>query len=387
MERKFSINDIYDKNINFLIGSGASYGLFPTLSLNIGKDAGGRETIETIAVQLKSNNQLNTLLFMHYYKSCIEPVIKFNLEIAKTEANQKKVIDNYVQFIETLLVVLQRKKNFKSCNIFTTNYDECFTHVADDLLQQGGVDFILNDGARGFSRRYLQAKNFKNFVYQTGAFELHRNDIPQINLIHLHGSACWHKDKESIRVDYSNGIKDRLISIDPSLIATLDEFSDILSNASKNVIDLSAIDLSSVTDEHQNAYWDSYNKLPIVNPTKWKFHETVFEEHYYQMLRFMSYELERQNSIFITFGFSFADEHILNLVKRSLSNPYLELFICCFDEAEHEIMKEHFKGYKNVQYITADELLNFTFFNSQVFSINPEVKISVPEQEGVNNDD
>lgn len=387
MERKFSISDIYDKNINFLIGAGASYGLFPTLALNIEKDTGNRQTIETIAVLLKSNNPLYTLLFMHYYKKCIEPVITFDLESAKADHDQKKVIDNYEKFIGTLLTVLQRKKNSKSCNIFTTNYDECFTHVADDLLQHGGIDFILNDGAKGFSRKYLQAKNFKSFVYQTGAFDLHRSDIPQINLIHLHGSACWHKDKESIRVDYSNSIQDRLISIDGSLTATLDEFSGILADASKNVTDLSAIELSPVTDEHQNAYWDSYKKLPIVNPTKWKFHETVFEEHYYQMLRFMSYELEKQNSIFITFGFSFADEHILNLVKRSLSNPYLELFICCFDEAEHEIMKEHFKGYKNVQYITADEPLNFTIFNSQVFSINPEVKDAAPEQEGANNDD
>ena len=72
-------------------------------------------------------------------------------------------------------------------------------------------------------------------------------------------------------------------------------------------------------------FWKAYKELPVVNPTKWKFHETVFEEHYNQALRTLSYELEKPNTVFIIFGFSFADEHILSLVKRSLSNPTLKV--------------------------------------------------------------
>ena len=130
------------------------------------------------------------------------------------------------------------------------------------------------------------------------------------------------------------------------------------------------------------SFWKNYNQLPIVNPTKWKFHETVFEEQYYQMLRLLSYELEKPNSVFITFGFSFADEHILNLIKRSLSNPSLQLFVCCFNKAEQEKMKECFKVNRNVTLIEVGKNLDFSVFNSDVFAFDPPSspapKVSTP---------
>jgi hypothetical protein len=92
------------------------------------------------------------------------------------------------------------------------------------------------------------------------------------------------------------------------------------------------------------------------------------------MLRLLSYELEKPNSVFITFGFSFSDEHILNLVKRSLSNPTLQLFVCCFNELELSIMQEYFKIYKNVEYIIVDGNLDFNAFNEGVFTIAPKAK-------------
>lgn len=106
-----------------------------------------------------------------------------------------------------------------------------------------------------------------------------------------------------------------------------------------------------------------------MNPTKWKFHETVFEEAYYQILRHLSFELERPNSVLITFGFSFADEHILHLVQRSLSNPSLTVFVSCYNDAEKSAMKEKFKGYPNVKYLTIDDELTFKRFNKRVFTL------------------
>ena len=41
--KEININDIWQNNINFLIGSGASFGLFPTLATKIKS-----ETIETL---------------------------------------------------------------------------------------------------------------------------------------------------------------------------------------------------------------------------------------------------------------------------------------------------------------------------------------------------
>jgi hypothetical protein len=368
MNDNFSINDIYDKNINFLIGSGASFGLFPTLALEIKGENGEELTIESLATlfeKRKDNNSL-TLLFMHYYKECIEPVMVFDLDSAKINGDKKIVIENYESFIKTIIVLLQHRQKDKKCNIFTSNYDGCFVQVADELLQLGNEDFVVNDGARGFNKRYLQAKNFNSIIGQTGIFDRHFTEIPQINLIHVHGSAYWYDEENNIRINYSDKNNDRLI--EEALFKKSGSFSDVLKDSTKNIADLPTIKLD---DDEINQFWAVYNKLPIVNPTKWKFHETVFEEHYYQMLRLLSYELEKPNSIFITFGFSFADEHILNLVKRSLSNPLLQVFVCCFNETEFNKLQTCFRIYKNVQCITVDGFLDFTAFNKEIFTLNP----------------
>lgn len=369
MTDNINISDIYDKNINFLIGSGASFGLFPTLAVNIKGNDDSDQTIETLATSFDKDGRvsLHTSLFMHYYKTCIEPVMMFDLEEAKGDENKNKVIENYHSFLTTILSILQRRKRDKKCNIFTTNYDGCFAHVADQIIQNGTDDFIVNDGSRGFSKRHLQAKNFSSFMCQTGVFERHYTEIPQINLIHLHGSAYWYQDNNNIRVSYIEKNSDRVI--EENVFEGLVDFSSILMDENKNIDELPDIETS---EENVNKFWDEYNKLPIVNPTKWKFHETVFEEHYYQMLRLLSYELEKPNSVFITFGFSFADEHILNLVKRSLANPSLQIFVCCFDQAEYENLSAAFELYKNVVCITIDGYLDFEAFNKKIFTLRPQ---------------
>lgn len=368
MPNKININEIYDKHLNFLIGAGASYGLFPTLALDIKNIWDENQTIETLATLFKEegNSSLYTLLFMHYYQECIKPVMQFDLTKTKKNKEEKQVTDNYQYFLDTILTILQHRKDYeKSCNIFTTNYDGCFVHVADEILRKRNIDFIINDGTRGFNKRYLQAKNFNSVVSQTGIFERHRTTIPQINLIHLHGSAYWFKDGTDIVVDYSKNRAKNLIEDIPH--NELAEFSDFVKNKDNLIENIPAFE---ITQEQQDQFWKCYSKLPIVNPTKWKFHETVFEEHYYQMLRMLSYELEKPNATLITFGFSFADEHILNLIRRSLSNPSLQIFICCFNQQEHESMKRLFEIFKNVKLISTEGYLDFSNFNNNIFTLN-----------------
>ena len=365
--------DIYDKNLNFLLGSGASYGLFPTLALKILNDEGKPYTVETLATSFDESDSKFTLVFMHYYATCIKPVIEFNLAAAEADQHKQAVIANYVAFLDTTLQLLQRRKPMeKRCNVFTTNYDGCIAHVADSLFKRANVDFVLNDGARGFHRRFLQARNFNSFLCQTGVFERHTSGVPQINLIHLHGSVYWHKEVASIRVDYAQRQVDDIMS--EATAAKLLPFSACLEGEGNTVTDLPQVELS---DKEKSDFWNAYKQLPIVNPTKWKFHETVFEEHYYQMLRLLSYELEKPNAVLVTFGFSFADEHILNLVQRSLSNPTLQVFICCFDQAEVSRMKLNFATYKNVQCVAlSDGVLDFTAFNQQVFHLNSRKELA-----------
>ena len=367
-DKKFEITDIYDKNINILLGSGASYGLFPTLALGVKEDDLSAVTVETLATKFeKAGDKKNqTLLFMHYYKECIEPVLQFSLQTTKGDEIKTAVINNYKQFLKTVLTILQRRKDTKRCNIYTTNYDGCLSHVADELLNEGTDDFILNDGARGFSRRILQARNFNSYLIQSGAFDRYKLEIPQLNLIHLHGSIYWYQESENIRVDYSDSDKSRLI--DTALIKKAEKFSEVLKDSTKKI---SELPVCEITDSEINAFWEKYNELPIVNPTKWKFHQTLFEEHYYQMLRLLSYDLERPNSVLLTFGFSFADEHIKNLIKRSLANPSLQVYVFCFNEEEKTRIKAIFETFNNVACISAEEgNLDFSRFNAEVFAFD-----------------
>ncbi|WP_409478871.1 hypothetical protein [Pseudobdellovibrio sp. HCB154] len=357
------IDAIYDKNLNFLLGSGASFGLLPTLALQICDANAKKQTIETLATEFTKENKdyLKTLLFMYYYRSCIQPALALNVDTL-TGAAEKKVIENYEVFLKKILHLLARRKtSVPSCNIFTTNYDGCVPLTADRIIKEGSLTFNLNDGTEGFGRKLLHAKNFSTFKYQTGVFGEHRVNIPQINLIHIHGSVYWKKSNNDIQVNYTGTLGS--IEIPAEYQEDLNTFSELVNNNEKTTQDLYSLQF---TPKDTAWFWNEFNKLPIVNPTKWKFHETVFEEHYYQMLRLLSYELEKENSIFITFGFSFADEHILKLVQRSLSNPKLQVFICCFNENEKNQMFEYFGNYRNVTPISIDENLDFSKFNSDV---------------------
>jgi hypothetical protein len=374
MFEPIEVLDIYNKNINILIGSGASADLFPTLALAIKSNNDEWETIETLATKFETWTEKRTALFMHYYNTCIYPVQTFSPASAST-VKQTANLNNYEVFLKTLLGLLERRKELnKKINIFTTNYDGCLAHTADSILIKGSHDFVVNDGTSGFHKKHLHAKNFNTFQCQTGVFERTNYGIPQINIVHLHGSVYWKKSEERIEVSYSNSFQNIL---HPKTIDKIQKFSKYLETEGGTTAKVPHV---SFTNAQIQSFWHEYNKLPIVNPTKWKFHETVFEEHYYQMLRLLSYELEKPNSILITFGFSFADEHILRLVQRSLSNPQLQTYICCFSQSSEKKLSDEFKQWKNVKVIGPpdDEKLNFSNFNKYILSLKPE-KYTAPE--------
>lgn len=363
-----SIGDIYNQDINFLFGSGASFGLFPTLQLQVQRGEGSsRYTLEDLATKFEREQDRRRLIpvFMHYYASCIRPAERLSLEQAMASEPGAVVIKNYRTFLTTALEMVKRRKALdRRCNVFTTNYDGCFPLVADALIKEGNIDFVLNDGTRGFTQRILQARNFGAYLCQAGVFGRYQSSIPQINLIHLHGSVYWSKLDAAIQVGYDLSRREDLLNSDA--MALLQPFSAVLNDPASTLADVPDTAFSNAELE---AFWAKYEQIPIVNPTKWKFHETVYEEHYYQMLRLLSYELEKPNAVLITFGFSFADEHILNLVTRSLSNPGLQVFVCCYSKSEHAAMEGKFKGHRNVEcLVLQDREMDFTSFNEQVLT-------------------
>lgn len=76
MEEKIVIKDIHQQNLSFLIGSGASSGLFPTLWLPIKKseDSSECETFESLVTKLESSEQNKhvALMFMYYFQEIIK---------------------------------------------------------------------------------------------------------------------------------------------------------------------------------------------------------------------------------------------------------------------------------------------------------------------------
>lgn len=371
---KFSIYDVYEQNLNFLFGAGASFGFLPTLALNIKNGEGHPHTFETLAKELdkESTKNLYTLLFMHYFRECISTGLP-RLPKVPYPPHRLKVLKEYGVFLKTLLAVLEKQnRNDKKCNIYTTNYDSCFEISADTLITEQSVNCIVNDGSSGFQQRKFHTKNFNNRVVQKGIFDKHAEFIPQINILHPHGSVYWQKIDKSISVNYGHTPYD--IIFDEKQIALLTAFKEIVNNEDKVTSDLieygkdefGLIDWETLRVDN---FWEQYDQIPIVNPTKWKFHETVFEEAYYQILRHLSFELERPNSALITFGFSFADEHILHLVQRSLSNPSLTVYISCYNNDEKRDMQKKFKGYANIKYISIDDDLTFARFNKLVFTL------------------
>jgi hypothetical protein len=175
----------------------------------------------------------------------------------------------------------------------------------------------LNDG---FNRvpslrsphRFMSEKLFDS-THHVGNLYDYTAELPSINLIKLHGSMTWARQADDVIYRVMDFYA--LASVDAS---KKDEIATIL------------------------------QALPIVLPTQRKFHQTILERTYYDLLRIFANVLEREGSLLIAFGFSFRDEHIFEVVKRALRNPTLKLIVCCFDPAEVEGLQEKFLSYNNV---------------------------------------
>ena len=186
-----------------------------------------------------------------------------------------------------------------------------------------------------------------------------QRSIPTINLLKIHGSITWDLEDQRIKATINNDIFKEVIIVADEVINNIDlkDFSIIdklffhkkkLSDAEeKDSLQSLKSELSMFNEYSQDDFFANlnetpspkllkfekdYHKLQVVNPTKDKFRETVFQQNYYQLLRMLSFELEKRDSVLIVFGFSFADEHILEIVRRSIINPYLKVYVICYNE-------------------------------------------------------
>lgn len=344
---------IRGKNVNFLIGSGASVPMYPTLSF-------GKEfpSFEDVASYEGLNYIGKSFMYIYYFKLYIE-IMSLSSDVFYKRYGNYETLKNYRRFINCLYEFLQNESNElpKRINIFTTNYDLVFERIFDDFIIDNPLVFF-NDGSRGMFNKYISNKNFYLNVTHSGYNDKYRREVPTINLFKLHGSLSWEVSK-------IKGNEDAIrINTDFKKIEIINRIIKDLNLNSKNIMKLidniKSANLDEFVDSLNNIYLDTeklkefneeYSKLAIINPNKYKFSETVLEQYYYQMIRSFSYELEKKQSVLIVFGFSFADEHIKDIFERSLLNPELIVIMICYSIDSLVEMKRKFHGYKNIIFL------------------------------------
>lgn len=296
-------------NLNFLIGSGASV---PAI-----KTAGNIEA------------DINTLLLAgndtEADKKCLEFITEINAVHAKiiagTDNPVKKVVNGYSDFVTCVDRVLFTRKNIllpRQANIFTTNYDMFIEHSASLL-----PSIILNDGfdrSSGLSSEFTFApERYFDRTYRSGPYG-HQTEIPTINLIKLHGSLSWRRHPETIVFD-SKPV--------PALTPT------------------QQADAARVRDFLEKHF--------LILPNLKKFHSTLMERVYYDLLRIFSKAMDQPNVVLMSFGFSFADEHLLDITRRALRNPTSHLIIFSYNKTSAPAYQAKFSKQRNVTVIAPSD--------------------------------
>jgi len=299
-------------NINFLIGSGASLPAIQVLG-SIENDLQNLiESEDENGYFEKSASFLDAVWCPHEYllgrKSKTSSPADLPDKVKQTQVN-------YDKFLSSLERILTRRRTGllpRRINVFTTNYD---LFIEDASLRNSNV--ILNDG---FSRRAnlwgdlsFEATSFYHLLSATGNLYNYNVELPTVNLIKLHGSLFWKKEDKKIIYDFS-------------------KFKPL-----------------KFKDKNARNQWVLSHCLVL--PRKEKFKETLLENVYYDLLRTYSNELDKEATLLIVFGFSFADEHLETLTKKALRNPTLKLLIFSFNEANIEGFMEKFRDYSNVEVV------------------------------------
>ena len=348
MNRDRFLKEIQGKHLNFLIGAGATCGLIPTLNLKLQ----GKSFENLLTSNIYNEGQRRTLYF-----------IWFELWIRKMMINEDSsssgVLKQYERFVENLVTFLNDEgfDKPKRINIFCSNYDTSFEYIFDKLSKENRLTYF-NDGSRGFFKKFISTENFNLQISHVGVSDSFRREIPTINLLKMHGSITWLPTESEIEVNNDNPNFTELCNMRDYIASKIDEFNKDFTNQDEKLLSVEEFEEQILNNEsldeielgdklgeiyrhlHEyiDTFYEKYKKLLIVSPSKEKFYDTVFQQHYYQLLRMLSFELEKNDAVLIVFGFSFADEHILEIVRRSIVNPKLKIYIIAFNQnAKKEI--------------------------------------------------
>ena len=283
----------------------------------------------------------------------------FPLRDARPKSAQKDFISAVVRLIENRGATTLPQR----VNIFTTNYDP----MVELSLEEIGIPF--NDGFTGRVASQFEPSSFSRLMYEQSLFMEYVSQVTTANVLKPHGSLTWRRDTGG-RIVYSR-LEDTLDAFlgdgeDVLGLSAIGEIADLIKKPFEeaDITKLKRIveSLSEDDKELVRTFTERYDSvLCIVNPAKRKFEETVLEQSYYDLLRIYANELDRNNALLLVFGFSFADEHILELTKRAArSNPKLMIVISCHSRKGIKRFKELFPNADNIYFLVpkGDEKLN-----------------------------
>lgn len=296
---------IQSAHINFLFGSGAS---IPAIQL-----AGTVEqeidahlaALRHEEANLEALNFIEELEYQHGF-----------LPDAFTDGDDTDItLQNYVYFLSAIDRILFERKNIllpRQANIFTTNYDEFFEVAASKL-----PSLLLNDG---FNRRFGSAgfefapEVFFDRVYRSGTVYQHQSEVPTVNLVKMHGSISWKREEED---------------------------HVVLGEAETH-------QLTGVEKRNPQDVTDALAKRAVILPNMRKFESTLLDRIYFDLLRLYSNAMEVENTLLFVFGFSFADQHILDITRRALRNPTAKVIIFAYSFESAADFESMFSSHRNV---------------------------------------
>jgi hypothetical protein len=195
------------------------------------------------------------------------------------------------KFVKTLL---QRPLNLRRANIFTANYDLAFEYAFDKL----GVHYI--DGFTGFHKRFFKPETFEYDIFYPGSTTSGKVQRIEkvVRYFKLHGSLSWVNSEQR---DSNNlyGIEEKSLE----LIESLKKKGEI-------IIYPSAVKKSYTLD------------LP-----------------YSELFRQFASTITQSQSVLITVGYSFGDDHFNDIIFQALSNPTFTLIVVDFQGTKNQYIK------------------------------------------------
>ena len=331
---------IQSANINFLYGSGLSRPFLAVLG-----------SIEKWLTELNEIRQRDgdkveyNIVEASILKQYIETVIFPNVNPSGADYETTKAA--YQQFLSIWNELINKRSGRlvgKQINLFTTNVDLLVERTAL------GYGVELNDGFQGTIEQVFDAGNFQKTISKTSLHFQHVSDIPVFNLLKIHGSINWREEKDVIKNDIGLptvvAVKNALDNIDASCFICTTSVDASGKTVDKPLADMikEAQGKTGLTADTFSDFLGQYHKLVMINPTKRKFKESVIDHHFYELMRQYSNNLEKENTLLLVSGFSFADEHIADITKRAANtNPTLHIVVFAYDDDGGDSIRKNLK--------------------------------------------